>query len=104
MPTLLVVDDSEIDRRLVVGLLRGNTNWKIETVANGIEALARLKQSPVDLVITDMQMPEMDGLELVKQIGVHHSAIPVILMTAHGSESLSIEALEQRAASDVPKS
>jgi CheY-like chemotaxis protein len=103
MPTLLVVDDSEIDRRLVVGLLRGNTNWKTETATNGVEALARLGQSPADLVITDMQMPEMDGLELVKQIGIHHSNVPVILMTAHGSEALSIEALERGAASYVPK-
>jgi CheY-like chemotaxis protein len=103
MPTLLVVDDSEIDRRLVIGLLRENSNWKIETAANGVEALARLKQSPVDLVLTDMQMPEMDGLELVKQIGIHHAQVPVILMTAHGSESLSIEALERGAASYVPK-
>lgn len=104
MPTLLVVDDSEIDRRLVVGLLRGNSSWQTETVANGVEALARLKQSPVDLVITDMQMPEMEGLELVKQIGIHHPHVPVILMTAHGSEALAIEALEQGAASYVPKS
>jgi CheY-like chemotaxis protein len=104
MPTLLVVDDSEIDRRLVIGLLKENANWKIETAGNGVEALARLKQSPVDLVLTDMQMPEMDGLELVKQIGIHHAQTPVILMTAHGSESLSIEALEQGAASYVPKS
>src|SRR6266567_3833503 len=104
MPTLLVVDDSEIDRRLVVGLLRGNSSWQTETVANGVEALARRKQSPVDLVITDMQMPEMEGLELVKQIGIHHPHVPVILMTAHGSEALAIEALEQGAASYVPKS
>jgi CheY-like chemotaxis protein len=104
MSTLLVVDDSEIDRRLVVGLLRGNSSWQTETVANGVEALARLKQSPVDLVITDMQMPEMEGLELVKQIGIHHPHVPVILMTAHGSEALAIEALEQGAASYVPKS
>jgi CheY-like chemotaxis protein len=104
MPTLLVVDDSEIDRRLVVGLLRSNSSWQTETVANGVEALARLKQSPVDLVITDMQMPEMEGLELVKQIGIHHPHVPVILMTAHGSEALAIEALEQGAASYVPKS
>jgi CheY-like chemotaxis protein len=104
MATLLIVDDSEIDRRLVTGLLRGNPSWKTETVANGIEALGRLKQGGVDLVITDMQMPEMEGLELVKQMGIHYPQVPVILMTAHGSESLAIEALEQGAASYVPKS
>jgi len=104
MATLLIVDDSEIDRRLVTGLLRGNPSWKTETVGNGVEALARLKQGGVDLVVTDMQMPEMEGLELVKQMGIHYPQVPVILMTAHGSESLAIEALEQGAASYVPKS
>ncbi len=103
MPTLLVVDDSEISRRLVVGLLRGNSSLKIETAGNGVEALRHLADNPADLVITDLQMPEMDGLELVRQIGVHHPQIPVILMTAHGSESLAVEALEQGAASYVPK-
>lgn len=104
MSKLLVVNDSDIDRHLVMGLLRGETTWEIETAADGVEALARLNKSPVNLVLTDMQMPNMDGLELVKQIRIQHPEVPVILMTAHGSESLAIEALEQGAASYVPKS
>jgi len=103
MPSLLVVDDSEIERRLVLGLLQSNTDWNVETAADGVEALERLGESPFDVVITDMQMPEMDGLELVKQMGVRCPDVPVILMTAHGSDSLAIEALEQGAASYVPK-
>jgi CheY-like chemotaxis protein len=103
MPTLLVVDDSDVSRRLVVGLLRGNSTWNVETAGNGVEALKRMAETPIDLVITDLQMPEMDGLELVRQIGARFPHSPVILMTAHGSETLAIEALEQGAASYVPK-
>jgi CheY-like chemotaxis protein len=103
MSTLLVVDDSEIDRRLVTGLLRDNADWRLETAANGVEALERLAEARVDLVITDLQMPELDGLELVRQIGARFPRVPVILMTAHGSESLAIEALEAGASSYVPK-
>lgn len=103
MPMLLVVDDSEIDRRLVAGLLRNNSNWRLESATNGVEALERLAEAPVDLVITDLQMPELDGLELVREIGARFPRVPVILMTAHGSESLAIEALEAGAASYVPK-
>jgi DNA-binding response OmpR family regulator len=56
-----------------------------------------------DLVLTDMQMPEMDGLELVRQVRRRFPLVPVILITAHGSEELAVEALRSGAASYVPK-
>ncbi len=104
MPTILVVDDSAVDRRLVGGLLENKTVCTIEYAANGVEALARMKDTVPDLVVTDITMPVMDGLELVKAVRTHYPALPVILMTAHGSETLAIEALEGGAASYVPKS
>src|SRR5207244_6592288 len=54
-------------------------------------------------VLTDLQMPEMNGLELVSTIRAHHANVPVILMTAHGSEDIALEALRRGAASYVPK-
>jgi anti-sigma regulatory factor (Ser/Thr protein kinase) len=54
-------------------------------------------------VLTDLQMPEVDGLELVEQVRQSFSEVPVILMTANGSEDLAIEALQAGAASYVPK-
>lgn len=104
MPTILVVDDSAVDRRLVRGLLQKRTVCTIEHAANGVEALARMKDIVPDLVVTDLTMPVMDGLELVKAVRIHYPDLPVILMTAHGNETLAIEALEQGAASYVPKS
>ncbi|MGQ9576907.1 MAG: response regulator [Thermoguttaceae bacterium] len=104
MTTVLVVDDSAVDRRLVGGLLEKRFPWRIEYAANGVEALAWMKKFVPDLVITDLTMPVMDGLELVRALRVHHPEVPVILTTAYGSEQLAVDALAQGAASYVPKS
>ncbi len=104
MHTILVVDDSPVDRRLVAGLLRNDPMLTVETAENGLDAIRRLRESPFDLVVTDMQMPALDGLGLVRQIRLDQPHVPVILITAHGSESLAIEALQHGAASYVPKS
>ena len=104
MPTILVVDDSAVDRRLVGRFLQEKVECTIEYAAGGVEALARMKDVAPDLIVTDLTMPVMDGLELVTAIRTHHPDVPVILMTAYGSETLALEALEQGAASYVPKS
>ena len=104
MTSILVVDDSAVDRRLVGELLERRFECSVDYAVNGLEAMARLKEMSPDLVITDLTMPEMNGLELVTSVRKHFPEIPVILMTAYGSETLSIEALEKGAASYVPKS
>jgi CheY-like chemotaxis protein len=104
MTRILVVDDSAVDRAIVGELLGKEPDWKIELAENGAEALERLKTSPPDLVVTDIQMPKMDGLELVTAVREFHSGVPVILMTANGSEAVALEALERGAANYVPKS
>ena len=70
---------------------------------HGKEALEHISREPPDIVLTDMLMPEMDGLELVERIKRDYSHIPVILMTAHGSEEIAVKALQTGAASYVPK-
>ncbi|OHB79191.1 MAG: hypothetical protein A2W31_07755 [Planctomycetes bacterium RBG_16_64_10] len=104
MPTVLVVDDSAVDRRLVAGILEKGSDLDVEFAEDGMDALTRMKEAEPDLVLTDMQMPKMDGLKLVTAIGLHHQGVPVILMTGHGSEKTAVDALEQGAASYVPKS
>lgn len=103
MPKVLIVDDSAVDRRLAGALLEKYGPCQVETAENGAAALARMRQSCPDLVLTDLQMPEMDGLELVMAVRLHHPGVPVVLMTAYGSEELAVEALEQGAASYVSK-
>ncbi len=101
---VLVVDDSAIDRRLVGGLLGKGSDWQIQYAADGAEALEHVEKSLPDLVVTDLHMPRMDGLELVRAMRERHAQVPVVLMTAYGSEAFAVEALEQGAASYVPKS
>src|SRR5262245_57069214 len=104
MADVLIVDDSPIDSVLIEGILRGDPKLKIRRAGNGAEALAAIGESTPDVIVTDLQMPEMDGLALVTAVRIHFPQVPVILITAHGSEELAVRALEQGAASYVPKS
>ncbi len=100
---ILVVDDSPIDRLLVTRILKQNSEWQIEEAQNGAEAFACVRADPPDLVITDLQMPEMDGLALVKNIKLLYPNLPVILITAQGSEVAAVECLRGGATSYTPK-
>lgn len=104
MPMVLVVDDTAVDRRLAGGLLESVPNIEVCYAQNGNEALVQLGTSLPDLVVTDLQMPDLDGLELVTAIGEKYPEVPVVLMTAHGSENIAAQALASGAASFVPKS
>jgi CheY-like chemotaxis protein len=103
MATILVVDDSALDRRLAGGLLEEQAGWKIQYAENGAEALERVDSDPPDLILTDLQMPVMDGLQLVAAIKERYPLVPVILMTAKGSETIAMQALRAGAASYTPK-
>jgi CheY-like chemotaxis protein len=100
---ILVVDDSQVDLQLARKLLEKMPNWTVSTARNGKEGLERIESELPDLVVTDLQMPEMNGLELVETLRNEYPLIPVILMTAAGSESIAVEALQKGAASYVPK-
>lgn len=102
MPSVLVVDDSMMDRRLA-GKLLEKRGFGVEYAGDGKEALAKIATSRPDAVVTDLQMPEMDGLELVAAIRASYPSLPVVLMTAHGSADVAILALKTGASSFVPK-
>ena len=104
MANILVVDDSAVDLRLIEGLLQGQPGWEVQCAQSGEEALAQIEDTVPDVVVTDLQMPGMDGLELVEAVHARHPGVPVVLMTAYGSEALAVRALAQGAASYVPKS
>jgi CheY-like chemotaxis protein len=101
--TVLVVDDSPVDRHFVGGIVQKLDGWQASFAANGREAMESMGRSLPDLVLTDMLMDEMDGLDLVQAIRNRYPSVPVILMTAHGSEDVAIKALQKGAASYVPK-
>ena len=104
MARILVAEDSATQSAQIRGLLE-DAKYEVTTVDDGKEALHRLEDGEsFDLVLTDMMMPKMDGLQLVRAIRVHYSGTPVILMTGQGTDALAVEALEQGAAGYVPKS
>lgn len=104
MPTVLVVDDTAVDRRLAGGLLENAPDLTVCYAQNGNEALLQIGNELPDLVLTDLQMPDLDGLQLVNSINERFPDVPVVLMTAHGSEVIAAQALASGAASYVPKS
>jgi CheY-like chemotaxis protein/anti-sigma regulatory factor (Ser/Thr protein kinase) len=103
VPSIIVVDDSAVDRRLVGSLLEQQMDCSVQYAADGKEALRHMTSRLPDLVLTDLQMPEMDGLELVAAVKRDYPFVPVILMTAQGSEDVAARALHEGAASYVPK-
>jgi CheY-like chemotaxis protein len=103
VPTILVVDDSPIDRRLAGGLLEKQFECTVQYAGDGKEALQQMARQLPDLVVSDLQMPEMNGLELVAAVKWDYPLVPVILMTGQGSEEIAAQALREGAASYVPK-
>jgi CheY-like chemotaxis protein len=112
MGKVLIVDDSPVDRRLAGKLLEKRagadgpeaaTGLAVLYASNGREALDVIAREGPDAVVTDLQMPDLNGLDLVLQVRARYPLIPVILMTAHGSEELAVRALQSGAASYVPK-
>ena len=102
MTTILVVDDSPMDRRVAGGFLT-EAGFTPVFAKSGTEALDLIAVEPPDLVLTDMRMPGMDGLELVETLREQYPSLPVILMTGYGSEETAVQALQAGAASYVPK-
>lgn len=103
MTTVLIVDDLPSDLNLMAGLLSKGRDWTIRRAENGRTALDQVRQAAPDVVVTDLRMPEMDGLELVEAVKQDFPHVPVILVTSRGSEETAAEALRRGASSYVPK-
>jgi CheY-like chemotaxis protein len=111
MPRILIVDDSRMDRQLAARLLQKH-NWTelspedpldIGFAEDGVAALDAASAAPPDLILTDLNMPNMDGLRLVEEVRIAYPQVPVIIMTGQGSDEIAMKALQAGAASYVPK-
>lgn len=98
----LVVDDERDIRELLV-LTLGRMGLRISTAANLAEARELLASNPYDLCITDMRLPDGNGIELVSEIAQHYPRTPVAMITAFGSMDLAVEALKAGAFDFVSK-
>ena len=103
MRTILIVDDDEVERERAERCLVSMEKLRIVHAEDGAHALAAISIDPPDLVLTDLRMPGMDGLELVTSIRDQYPLIPVVLMTSYGNEKVAVQALQAGAASYVPK-
>jgi two-component system, chemotaxis family, chemotaxis protein CheY len=94
---VLIVDDSSVMRKIVERSLRqaGIEIAKVFEAGNGAEALAVLSETKVDIILCDINMPVMDGLEFVKQLPNVENAkgVPVVMITTEGSEGHVVQAL-----------
>ena len=91
---ILFVDDEENYCKAFVRAMRPEKQYDIKTALNGQDALDALKKSPADIVITDMKMPQMDGLSLLKEIRNRYPDIFVIVVTGHASVENAVEAMK----------
>ncbi|MGA2201269.1 MAG: response regulator [Terriglobales bacterium] len=103
----LIVDDSSVMRKIVERSLRqaGVDLEKVVEASNGAEALAALQDNVVDLILCDINMPVMDGLEFVRQVATVESAkgVPIVMITTEGSESHVVQALSAGARGYIRK-
>jgi DNA-binding NtrC family response regulator len=93
---ILVVDDEQIIRESLSFVLR-KEGFEVEEAANGKEALERQEKNPFDIVITDIEMPEMRGMELLEQITRRTPQTFVVIITAFGSLETAVQALRKGA-------
>lgn len=89
MKNVLIVDDERAFLSILSEGLQGHQqDFRIITAENGRDAIGVLKRQPVDLLVTDIKMPQMDGFELLQYMNTNHPRVPVMLMTAFGTQEM----------------
>jgi DNA-binding NtrC family response regulator len=91
---ILVVDDEPPLREILQRGLTQMGGFSVEVAQNGLEAIEKIEKEIFDLVLSDLKMPEMDGMELLKMIKGTRPEMPVIMMTAYGSIDTAVEAMK----------
>src|SRR5437764_5857548 len=102
-PLVLVVDDAPAKRRKVCALIERSLGWRTQEAGTGRDALARIRDTPPQVVMTGLELPDVDGLALVESIRQSHAFIPIVLMTTAANEKTALKALQAGAATYVPK-
>jgi len=103
LTNILIVDSNAADRLLVSSIVEKTPGWNPHSVASAQEALRSIEQAVPDLVITDVQMPDMNGVELVVEVRKRCPTVPVLLVTHLENAEMAMEALRVGATSFSPK-
>jgi class 3 adenylate cyclase/DNA-binding response OmpR family regulator len=88
---VLVVDDSREMREFVIQYVLEPNGFETVEAINGAEGVRKVLKGGIDLMLLDLEMPRMNGFEVLDALRARHSEVPVILMTSHGSEAIAIE-------------
>ncbi|TMA31937.1 MAG: sigma-54-dependent Fis family transcriptional regulator [Deltaproteobacteria bacterium] len=99
---VLVVDDEQSLRKVLAATLQ-REGYEVQVAADGEEALGALDRDGADVVVTDLVMPKMDGLSLLRKVVARHPDVPVIVVTAHGRVDSAVEAMKAGAFDFVTK-
>ena len=100
-PTLLVVDDKRNMVRLMAKVMQ--TETLVRTAESGADALRVLSNESVNVVLCDLRMPDMDGLELLAHIRQNHPRMKVIMITAHANVQHAVRSMKSGAIDYIPK-
>ena len=103
MAKQILIADDEANLRRVLGAQLARDGYEVLLAEDGEQALAMVKEHHVDVVITDLKMPKLDGLGLLKRLAKDEPGLPVILITAHGTVDTAVEALKAGAFDYVTK-
>jgi two-component system response regulator (stage 0 sporulation protein F) len=102
LQTILAIDDQPGIRRLLEEIFKG-TDYKIIPVAGGRDALKYLQQQKPELVLLDVKMPGLDGIEVLRELTALYPGLPVIMMTAYGELQVIDEAIDLGARGYITK-
>ena len=104
MPEKILVIDDELDMLMLLRMIiEDNTDYEVETTNNPSEALKMVMENDYNLVISDLKMPGMDGLELFDEVREMDPDLPLIIITAYGSLETSDEAIKKGVADFITK-
>ncbi len=101
--TVLIVDDDQDTTRFLEGLIESKLDMKTRSAHRGESALSIIEKNTVDCVLSDMKMPGMDGMELLKNIKKKDSLLPVIMITAHGTIDTAVKSMKEGAYDFITK-
>jgi two-component system, NtrC family, response regulator AtoC len=93
-PQFILVVDDELSIRTVLRAQLQKIGFQVKVAANGLQALEMLREWPFSLVLTDLRMPKMDGISLLKECKSRYPTIPIIVLTAHGTVNNAVEAMK----------
>jgi len=100
---ILAVDDEPNMLRLLKTILTNKTNYEVVTTNNPMEAAKLLQEEPFDLLITDLKMPLMDGMDLIETVKKIDATLPIIMITAYGTIETAEEAIQKGAYDYITK-